>query len=512
MTITANDRRKTYQGNGVATDFTGPRAFTASHVLVFVGTAPNYALIPGSQYTVSGAGMASPQTVVKFNTAPALNADILILRLVPYDQPTDITNQGRFLPELHEGAFDYRVMQIQQLADGSLSLVLDPDSGEFVWDAKGMRIVRVGNAVADTDAVNLGTLYTYVEQIQNGGGAVGVAPKSWGWVGDGVTTAFAIPGADVSDPLFYDGAMEATAGAGDYQVMRPTEDFSVSIAIDTDDSMIRFPTAPAAGQRAFAILRGYARPYTGANPIYTTAPRIVHLTDTALTVDGTYQNTLILAESAGATTITIRKNTGAANDWTDGEYFSVCQIGIGKVTLAIQSGGALVAPESFTLQSRGLNSIVSASCTIAASDTWRAAGDLLRQALTPELQHIAIDDRSVLIGTNIAAGTGKASFFMPYGFVLNSVATSGCYATLAVAQTAGAVVTVDVNRNGTSILATKLTFDNAERTTLTAATPPVYAAGGDVLYAGDEITIDVDQVGTALAKGLTVYLVGQRAS
>jgi hypothetical protein len=40
----------------------------------------------------------------------------------------------------------------------------------------------------------------------------------------------------------------------------------------------------------------------------------------------------------------------------------------------------------------------------------------------------------------------------------------------------------------------------------------VYASGGDVLYAGDEITIDVDQIGTALAKGLTVYLVGQRAS
>jgi hypothetical protein len=159
-----------------------------------------------------------------------------------------------------------------------------------------------------------------------------------------------------------------------------------------------------------------------------------------------------------------------------------------------------------------LNSIVSATCTIATLDTWRAAGDLLRQALTPDVQHIALADRSVLIGTNITVGTGKASFFMPYGFLLNSIATGGCYASLAVAQEDGAAVTLDVNRNGVSILSTKLTVDNGERTTATAATPAVFTAGGSILYSGDEITVDVDQIGTALAKGLTVYLVGQRAS
>lgn len=71
---------------------------------------------------------------------------------------------------------------------------------------------------------------------------------------------------------------------------------------------------------------------------------------------------------------------------------------------------------------------------------------------------------------------------------------------------------VDVNRNGTSILSTKLAFDNGETTTLQASVPAVFAAGGSLLYEGDTITIDVDQVGVAGTRGLTVYLVGQRAS
>ncbi|MDY4297510.1 MULTISPECIES: hypothetical protein [unclassified Xanthomonas] len=510
MTITANDRRKAYQGNGVATDFTGPRAFSASHLQVFVGTDPNYALIPSSQYTVTGVGVASSQTVIKFNTAPAANADILILRLVPYDQPTDITNQGRFLPELHEGAFDYRVMQIQQLADGSLVLVLDPDSGQFVWDAKGMRIVRVGDGIAEQDAVNMRTLYTYVEQIQNGGGSVGVAPRSWSWLGDGTTVDFPIPGADVGNSLFYDSAMERTAGAADYRVLRPEEDFTVVVGADTTESILRFAVAPAAGLHGFTVLRGYARPYTGPSPITTTAPRIITGIEGDTIVDGSFQNSLIIIDTSVDVVLTVRANTGAANDWRDGEYFSVLQLGVGKVKLAVQAPGTLLPSPGFVAETRGLGSIISATCMQASGGRWAVSGDLLRPAVSGDVQCFDLPDATALIGTNIDAGTGKASFVMPYGFELLPVAEGGIYASVVVAQTAGVPLTVDVNRNGTSILSTKLTFDNNERTTRLAATPPVYASGSAVLFVGDEVTVDVDQIGTAGAKGLRVYLVGKR--
>lgn len=116
MTITANDRRKNYDGNGVATTFNGPRAFSAGHLQVFVGFPPTLSPVGDDQYTVKGVG--GKMTQVVFNTAPADGTKVLILRTLPLDQPTDITNQGAFLPEIHEDAFDYRVMQAQQLGDG----------------------------------------------------------------------------------------------------------------------------------------------------------------------------------------------------------------------------------------------------------------------------------------------------------------------------------------------------------------------------------------------------------
>ncbi len=79
-------------------------------------------------------------------------------------------------------------MQLQQLLDSGMQLVQDPDSGEFVWDAKGSRIIRVGDAKGDADAVNFRTVLVLIEQIQNGGGSVGIAPKFWSFEGDGEVT------------------------------------------------------------------------------------------------------------------------------------------------------------------------------------------------------------------------------------------------------------------------------------------------------------------------------------
>ncbi|HEY1402495.1 MAG TPA: hypothetical protein VGB05_00055 [Pyrinomonadaceae bacterium] len=103
--------------------------------------------------------------------------------------------------------------------------------------------------------------------------------------------------------------------------------------------------------------------------------------------------------------------------------------------------------------------------------------------------------------TAITAGTAKLTFRMPYAMLLTDVRAS-----LTTPQTGGSVVTVDVNENGASILSTKLTIDNGEKTSTTAATPRVIS---DANLADDaEITIDVDQVGDGTAKGLKVSLIG----
>lgn len=106
----------------------------------------------------------------------------------------------------------------------------------------------------------------------------------------------------------------------------------------------------------------------------------------------------------------------------------------------------------------------------------------------------------------VATGTGLVTFRMPYAFTLSSVKAS-----LKTAQTgdgSGGILTIDINESGTTILSTKLTVDNNEKTSASAATAAVIS---DTSLAADaEITIDVDQIGNGTAGGLKVYLVGKQ--
>jgi len=106
--------------------------------------------------------------------------------------------------------------------------------------------------------------------------------------------------------------------------------------------------------------------------------------------------------------------------------------------------------------------------------------------------------------TALTTGTGKVTFRMPYALTLTAVRCS-----LTTAQTSGSILTVDINDSGTSILSTKLTVDNTEKTSTTATTAAVIS---DTALADDaEITIDIDQIGDGTAKGLKVVLIGTRA-
>ena len=106
--------------------------------------------------------------------------------------------------------------------------------------------------------------------------------------------------------------------------------------------------------------------------------------------------------------------------------------------------------------------------------------------------------------TALTTGTSKITFRMPYAFTLTAVRAS-----LTTAQTSGSIFTVDINDSGTTILSTKITIDNTEKTSTTAVTPAVIS---DTALADDaEITIDIDQVGDGTAKGLKITLIGTRA-
>jgi hypothetical protein len=123
-----------------------------------------------------------------------------------------------------------------------------------------------------------------------------------------------------------------------------------------------------------------------------------------------------------------------------------------------------------------------------------AAGDDARFAVQ-DIYIIACSDET----TDLTNGTAKVTFRMPTAGTLTAVK-----ATVTTAPV-GSDLIVDINEAGTSVLSTKLSIDDGEKTSETAATPPVIS---DSALADDaEITIDIDQVGSGTAgAGLKVTL------
>lgn len=119
---------------------------------------------------------------------------------------------------------------------------------------------------------------------------------------------------------------------------------------------------------------------------------------------------------------------------------------------------------------------------------------------TPLIIPVACSDET----TALTAGTSKVTFRLPCAMTLTAVRAS-----LTTAQASGSIFTVDINEGGTTVLSTKITIDNTEKTSTTAATAPVISDSN--LADDSEITIDIDQIGDGTAKGLKVYLIGTAA-
>ena len=152
----------------------------------------------------------------------------------------------------------------------------------------------------------------------------------------------------------------------------------------------------------------------------------------------------------------------------------------------LASAGAIGAADLIELVQSGVN----VKALLSAIKTFSNSGESIVLAASDET-------------TALTTGTAKVTFRMPYAFTV-----SGVRASLSTAQTSGSIFTVDINDSGTTILSTKLTIDNTEKTSTTATTAAVIS---DTALADDaEITIDIDQVGDGTAKGLKVVLIGTR--
>lgn len=114
---------------------------------------------------------------------------------------------------------------------------------------------------------------------------------------------------------------------------------------------------------------------------------------------------------------------------------------------------------------------------------------------------VALTDEDTVLPT--ASDTVPlVTFRMPYKMKLLEVRAS-----LTVAGTGAALVTVDIHESGTTVLSTKITIDAGEKTSTTAVTDSVIS--DDSLADDAEIQVFLDVLDTDnVATGLKVMLIG----
>lgn len=185
-----------------------------------------------------------------------------------------------------------------------------------------------------------------------------------------------------------------------------------------------------------------------------------------------------------------------------------------------------------TAEGRALLTAATVQAQRTALETFVSAANLTAiQALTGNFQrvYIAQDTRKIYVwsGTGsvyteispfppveliaacsddispLTSGNSKVTFRTPCAFELTGVKASVNTAPV------GSPLVVDINKNGTSVLSTKLSIDAGETTSVTAAIPPVLIA---TTFASDDIiSVDIDQaVGNQAGTGLKVTVIGIR--
>ena len=170
MTVSSQTSNETFYGNGVTTVWDLPfRFFDNSDIYVYLVDPAAQTATPlsiGTDYTLTGAGFPeqfgfSPGKIT--TTIPVANSmQLYVERVMLIQQLTDIVNQGRFFPEVHEDVFDRLTMFVQQYLSFLDRALVRPSAKEY-YDAEGRMIKNLGDGSADQDAVNIRTMRGYVD-------------------------------------------------------------------------------------------------------------------------------------------------------------------------------------------------------------------------------------------------------------------------------------------------------------------------------------------------------------
>ncbi len=215
MTISSNDNKRLYDGDGSTIVFDVPFKFLASnHIRAVLRDAVGVetAWTEGTQYTLAGAGQESGGTLTVITSpadyTPQSGEKLLIKRLLPLTQATDFPEGGVFPAAAAENAHDLGIMAAQQQQEeldrtitfAETSAVTgvtlpDPEAGKFVgWNAGATDL-------ENKDLLNLGVVAIPLAVADGGTGAATAAAAR---------TALGVPGVGVANLFTQDQTLQST--------------------------------------------------------------------------------------------------------------------------------------------------------------------------------------------------------------------------------------------------------------------------------------------------------------
>lgn len=140
-----------YQGNGSTTDFSVPFDYLAKKFVKV--TVDSREKLGGDYGDTTKDYFFVDKTTIRFNTAPASGAEIIIRR---YTSATDRIVSFKDASVLKAKDLDASAIQVIHIAEEGRDIINDAllVDKEGNWDARGHRIVNVGDPIGDNDAVS----------------------------------------------------------------------------------------------------------------------------------------------------------------------------------------------------------------------------------------------------------------------------------------------------------------------------------------------------------------------
>lgn len=141
-----------YQGNGSTTDFSVPFDYLAKKFVKV--TVDSREKLGGDYGDTTKDYFFVDKTTIRFNTAPASGTEIIIRR---YTSATDRIASFKDASVLKAKDLDVSTIQTIHIAEEGRDVINDAliVDKEGNWDAKGHRIVNVGDPIGDNDAITL---------------------------------------------------------------------------------------------------------------------------------------------------------------------------------------------------------------------------------------------------------------------------------------------------------------------------------------------------------------------